>query len=93
VAADAALLIGEQRTTGTNTPSGSNGVQALPNFDVQLGLRWQPTCHLSVTGGYLFETFGDATQLSEASSLAILAPPQASSLSYDGFFFRGEFKY
>jgi hypothetical protein len=93
VAGDAALLIGEQRTTGTSTPSGSGGVQAVPNFDVQLGLSWQPTCHINVTSGYLFELFGDATQLSEASGLALLAPPQASSLSYDGFFFRGQFSY
>jgi len=93
VSADAALIVGEQRTTGTNTPSGSNGVQALPNFDVQIGLSWKPTCHLTITSGYLFESFGDATLLSEAPSLALLAPPQASNLSYDGFFFRGEFAY
>lgn len=93
VSADAALLVGEQDTTGTTTPSGSKGVQALPNFDVQLGLAWKPTCHLNITTGYLFETFGDATQLSEAANLALVAPPQASTLSYDGFFFRGEFSY
>ena len=93
VAADAALLVGEQDTTGTNTPTGTKGVQALPNFDVQLGLSWKPTCHLNITTGYLFETFGDATQLSEAANLALVAPPQASTLSYDGFFFRGEFSY
>ena len=93
VSADAALIIGEQRTTGTNTPSGSDGVQALPDFDVQVGLSWKPTCHLTITSGYLFETFGDAVQLSEVSSLALLAPPQASNLSYDGFFFRTEFAY
>jgi hypothetical protein len=93
VAADAALLVGEQDTTGTNTPAGTKGVQALPNFDVQLGLSWKPTCHLNITTGYLFETFGDATQLSEAANLALVAPPQASTLSYDGFFFRGEFSY
>jgi hypothetical protein len=93
VAADAALLLGEEKTYGTDTPSGSKGVQAVPNFDVQLGLEWRPTCHISITSGYLFEYFGDATQLSEAAGLALLVPPQASNLSFDGFFVRGEFKY
>ena len=93
VAADAALLIGEEKTYGPSTPSGTKGVEAVPDFDVQVGLSWQPTCHLTFTSGYLFEFLGDATTLSESSGLALLAPPQTSNLSFDGFFFRGEFKY
>ncbi len=92
-AGDAALLVGAQRTYGPTTPSDMKGVQAVPNFDLQIGLAWNPTCRMSFTGGYLFEYFGDATTLSESPGLALLAPPTASSLSYDGFFVRGEFKF
>lgn len=92
-AGDAALLIGEEKTYGPTTPLGSKGVQAVPNFDLQIGLAWEPTCHLSVTSGYLFEFFGDAAQLSDSPGLALLTPPSASNISYDGFFFRGQFKY
>lgn len=92
-ATDAALLVGEQRTYGPTTPSGSKGIQAVPNFDLQIGLAWDPNCHLSFTGGYLFEFFGDATAMSDSPGLALLAPPTASNLSYDGLFVRGEFKF
>jgi len=93
ISADAALLVGDQRTTGSDTPSGFHATQAVPDFDFRVGLSWQPTCHINVTSGWIFETFSDATMLNQSAGLALLQPPQASSLSYDGLFIRGEFSF
>jgi hypothetical protein len=93
IGVDAALLLGEQRTTGSDTASGLHAVQTVPDFDFRAGLSWQPTCHFTFTGGWIFETFGDGTSLNQSAGLALVQPPQANNLSYDGLFLRGEFRY
>ncbi|HEV2968653.1 MAG TPA: Lpg1974 family pore-forming outer membrane protein [Pirellulales bacterium] len=91
--ADAALLLGGQDTTGTSTPSGTTSAQIVPNFDLRVGLCFQPRSQMAISVGWMFETFGNATMLNENASLALVSSPQANNLSYDGLFVRGELHY
>ena len=93
VGADAGLLLGGQNTVGSNTPTGFNSAQIVPDFDLRLGVCWQPRPDIAISTGWMFETFGDAIMLNQDASLATLSRPQASSLSYDGLFLRGEFHF
>ena len=93
VGADAGLLLGGQTTAGSNTPSGFNSAQIVPDFDLRVGVCWQPRPEIAISTGWMFETFGDAIMLNQDASLATLSRPQASSLSYDGLFVRGEFHF
>jgi hypothetical protein len=93
VGADAGLLLGGQNTVGSNTPSGFDSAQIVPNFDLRVGVCWQPRPEIAISTGWMFETFGDAILLNQDASLAALSRPQASSLSYDGLFLRGEFHF
>jgi hypothetical protein len=93
VGADAGLLLGGQNTVGSNTPTGFNSAQIVPDFDLRVGVCWQPRPDIAISTGWMFETFGDAIMLNQDASLATLSRPQASSLSYDGLFIRGEFHF
>jgi hypothetical protein len=93
VGADAGLLLGGQHTLGSDTPSGFNSEQIVPDFDLRLGVCWQPRPDIAISTGWVFETFGDAVMLNQDATLATVSRPQASSLSYDGLFVRGEFHF
>ncbi|HEV3416608.1 MAG TPA: Lpg1974 family pore-forming outer membrane protein [Pirellulales bacterium] len=93
VRADAALLLGGQDTTGTSTPSGLTSAQIVPNFDLRVGLCFEPRPQVAISVGWMFEIFGDATMLNENASLALVSSPQPNNLSYDGLFARGEFHF
>jgi len=93
VGADTGLLLGGQKTIGSNTPSGFDSEQLVPDFDLRLGVCWQPRPEIAISTGWMFETFGDAVMLNQDTTLATVARPQASSLSYDGLFVRGEFHF
>lgn len=88
--ADAGLLLGGQTTTGTTTPSGTDSAQIVPDFDLRIGVCWQPRPEVSMSAGWMFEIFGDAIMLNQDATTATLVRPAASSLSYDGLFLRGE---
>ncbi len=91
--ADAALLLGSLTTTGSDVPAGTSSAQIVPDFDIRIGLCWQPRPEMSITTGWMFEIFGDALSLNQDATTATLVRPQASSLSYDGLFVRGEFHF
>ncbi len=93
VGADAGLLLGGQHTAGSDTPSGFNSEQLVPDFDLRLGVCWQPRPDIAISTGWVFETFGDAVQLNQDATLVTVSRPQATSLSYDGLFVRGEFHF
>ncbi len=86
-------MLGGQNTVGSNTPSGFSSAQIVPDFDLRVGVCWQPRPDIAISTGWMFETFGDAIMLNQDASLATLSRPQASSLSYDGLFVRGEFHF
>ena len=91
--ADAALLLGGQTTTGSDTPGGLTSAQVVPDFDLRLGVCWQPTCNGSISVGWMFETYGDVTMLNGDTSLAFVSAPRTNSVSYDGLFVRGELHF
>ena len=90
IGADAALLLGGLKTDGSDTPTGFHTAQVVPDFDLRLGVAWRPTCNFTLTTGWVFETFGNATALNDAAGLAFVVPPTVGNLSYDGLFVRGE---
>jgi hypothetical protein len=90
---DAGLLLGGLKTTGSDTPAGLASAEVVPNFDIRIGVCWQPRPEIAITTGWMFETFGNAINLNGSSSVAAVPTPQRSSLSYDGLFVRGEFRF
>jgi hypothetical protein len=93
LAANAALLLGGLSTTGSDTPAGLASAEIVPNFDIRVGLCWQPRPEMAITTGWMFETFGNAINLNGAASVAAVPTPQTGNLSYDGLFVRGEFRF
>ncbi len=91
--ADAALLLGGQNVVGTNTASGLNSAQIVPNFDLRIGICWQPGPGVSMNLGWMFEMFNDATKVNNTSAQALVSPPTANSLYYDGLFVRTELDF
>jgi hypothetical protein len=91
--ADAGLLLGGLKTSGSDTPAGLSSAEVVPNFDIRIGVCWQPRPEMAITTGWMFETFGDMINLNGTASVAAVPTPQRSSLSYDGLFVRGEFRF
>ncbi len=91
--ADAGLLLGGLKTTGSDTANGLDSAEIVPNFDIRIGVCWQPRPEMSITTGWMFETFGNAVNLNGAASVAAVPAPERSDLSYDGLFVRGEFHF
>jgi hypothetical protein len=91
--ADAGLLLGGLKTTGSDTAAGLGSAEIVPNFDIRIGICWQPRPEIAITTGWMFETFGNAVNLNGAASVAAVPTPERADLSYDGLFVRGEFHF
>jgi hypothetical protein len=103
VSATAALLLGEQRARSTTTTPGvlqtaidtnqSSGDLIVPDFNISVGVTWQPWCHTTITGGWMFEDFGNlgtagATTCTTCSTTS--GTIGGGDLSFDGLFIRAE---
>ena len=103
MSATAALLLGESRAHTTTTTPGilqtainvneGNGDIIVPDFNISVGLTWQPWCHTTFTGGWMFEDFGNLG--TAGAGLAPLCSATSGNigggdLSFDGLFLRAE---
>ncbi len=82
---------GELQTTVADTENSITRV--VPNFELSLGLTWQPTCRTTVTTGWMFETFTDAvasTSTNGCTSCGNAVVDSGNILSFDGLFVRME---
>ena len=106
VNADASLLVGHYRSAfqefvpgvleDTVTEQANNETRVVPNFELSLGVSWQPTCHTTLTTGWMVETFTDgigSTANTGGCTSCNMVNPLAGSgniLSFDGLFIRME---
>ncbi len=104
--ADAGLLVGRYHSHFSNSVPGelqttvtaqeNNTTRVVPNAQMAIGLSWQPTCHTTITSGWLVETFTDAvgsTANTGGCTTCNMINPLAGSgniLSFDGLFIRME---
>jgi hypothetical protein len=103
MSATAALLLGESRAHTTTTTPGifqtainvnqGNGDIIVPDFNISVGLTWQPWCHTTFTGGWMFEDFGNLGTAGAATCTTCSATSGnigGGDLSFDGLFLRAE---
>jgi hypothetical protein len=104
--ANAGLLVGRYRShfsevvpgvlQTTVTSQDNNLTRAVPNANMAIGVSWQPTCHTTITSGWMVETFTDAvgsTANTGGCTNCNMINPLAGSgniLSFDGLFIRME---
>jgi len=103
VSATAALLLGESRGRSTTTTPGifqtaintnvADGDIIVPDFNISVGLTWQPWCHTTFTGGWMFEDFGNLGTAGATTCTTCATTSGAiggGDLSFDGLFLRAE---
>jgi hypothetical protein len=103
VSGTAALLLGESRAHSTTATPGifqtavnvneANGNIIVPDFNISVGLTWQPWCHTTFTGGWMFEDFGNLGTAGAATCTGCSATSGnigGGDLSFDGLFLRAE---
>ena len=104
--ANAGLLVGSYRSRfdeivpgvlqTTVTSQENNLTRVVPNAEMEIGVSWQPTCHTTITTGWMVETFTDAvgsTANTGGCTSCNMVNPLAGSgniLSFDGLFIRLE---
>jgi hypothetical protein len=103
VAANAALLFGEQRGRSTTATPGvlqntvdmnvANGMVIVPDFNIAVGVTWQPWCHTTITAGWMFEDFGNigtAGAVTCTTCTTTSGGIGGGDLSFEGLFVRAE---
>lgn len=104
--ANAGLLVGRYRSHFENivpgvlqttvTSQDNNLTRVVPNAEMAIGVSWQPTCHTTITSGWMVESFTDAvgsTASTGGCTTCNMINPLAGSgniLSFDGLFIRME---
>lgn len=104
--ANAGLLVGRYHSHFSNTTPGelqttvvsqdNNLTRAVPNAQLAIGVSWHPTCHTTLTSGWMVEAFTDAvgsTANTGGCTNCNMINPLAGSgniLSFDGLFIRME---
>jgi len=104
--ADAGLLVGRYRSHFENVAPGvlqttitsqdNNLTRVVPNAEMAIGVSWQPTCHTTLTSGWMVESFTDAVgstaNTGGCTSCNMINPLAGSGniLSFDGLFIRLE---
>jgi hypothetical protein len=104
--ANAGLLVGRYRSHFENivpgvlqttiTSQDNNLTRVVPNAEMAIGVSWQPTCHTTITSGWMVESFTDAVgstaNTGGCTSCNMINPLAGSGniLSFDGLFIRME---